>query len=380
MAANANRDEGQKRVEIRGSDDEDSDGNFSEDSLEDLSSILDRVKPRDGAMPSTVSQRGYAATTPKAKRTANAIHQSPLAIIPKHRFDIKALAKDARKDIATQVSSDRLNALGRASPSSFRETSPTSTVANMLPEEESEQAQKVMRAMQRSKPSAQSQLYRYFNRDLPPRGSKLPKECDDRRWKLLVKGDARTREHNLISGLPNMLISKHASQLPDGIFGWLLDEVCVQKSAIIRQEYSAIIAACPEHVSRVLSVERIQQLLFQLGVEDAQDADDTTEPTFSADEEFYKGRDWACLCTYLSLMHTISTAMPLASIVYTIKALMRMAVDQVVLCNIDLLAQFEAALGSLVKMVPVDQWDNLVSINFRADESRLLMKNLVRRA
>lgn len=363
MTTNANRSAGQKPDEIRGSDDEESDGNFSEDSLEDLSTILGRVKPRDGATPSAAGQRGNPATTPRAKRTANAIHQSPLAIIPKHRFDLKALAKDARKDVATQVSSDRLNALGTASPS-FRETSPTSTVANMLPEEEGEQAQKVMRAMQRSKPSAQSQLYRFFSRDLPPRGSKLPKDCDDMRWKLLVKGDARTKEQNLISGLPNMLISKHAEQFPDEIFEWLLDEICVQKSAVIRQEYSAIIAKCPAHVNRVLSVEKIQQLLFQLGVEHAREPDATADPMFSADEAFYKGRDWSCLCTYLSLMSRISAAMTLDSSTYMIGILMRMAVDRVVLCNVDLLVAFEAALDSLVKMIPTDQWDDLVCIKF----------------
>lgn len=351
----------QSTTEIGASDDSGSDDNFSDDSLEDLSTILGRVRPRDGAMPAHAPRPSREAGSPVAKRTASATHTSPLAILPKHKFDLKALAKDARRDFATQASSERLQALVRDPAASLREGSPTSTIPNIFQDDEDGKAEKVMQAVQRSKPAAQNLSYRFFSRNIPPRNSKLPKEAGSSRWQLLTKGDTKAREASIVSGLPRILVSKSREQFPDSIFEWILQEICVQKSVIMRQEYIHIIADCPEHIKRIMTVETIQKMLYQLGAQNTEAPWSETAPQLDGDDNYYQGRDWSCLRSVIQLFGQVATELPSDSCVYVTKALLIMSMDKVVVCNIDVLTAFETAMEQLLDAIPATEWDNFVS-------------------
>jgi hypothetical protein len=180
-------------------------------------------------------------------------------------------------------------------------------------------------------------------------------------WNLLTNGNVLSREQHLISGLPQTMLRKNVG-LPDSVFNWMLDSICVQPSLVIRQEYSNMVASCPEQVGRLLTVKRLQQLFVRLGAK----ATDYSQPgpelaVSRLDGEPYEGRDWSCVQSFISLLGVIATQLSVAAVQYATQALVHMSLDKFLLGNIEVLAEFEYTIQQLATAITSSSWDNFVS-------------------
>ncbi|KAL6874905.1 hypothetical protein J3F83DRAFT_729092 [Trichoderma novae-zelandiae] len=340
--------------EIRASDDEGSDDGFSDDSLADLSALLGRGRPNAA---SSANQPSFS--TPRAKRTATGPYVSPLTIIPKHRFDIKALAKDARRDNAINASSLKAKASTDVSePSSPpRGENFDSAFTDIVREKSGQDAHKVLRAVQRAEPIQSQARYCFFNRDyrVPP-SSPVPKLPKGSPWNLLTQGNSAARERNLTSGVPQTILAKNGG-LPDALFEWILDELCIQKSSLVRREYCNIIHSCPDQVERLLTPERLEELFLRLGATDDIKLRDSEIAVSKQNHEPYQDHDWSNLETLFVLLGMISGHLSVASAIYAAHTLLRVSMDKLLIYNTDLLTAYEEAIESLTNAIPSSSWD-----------------------
>ncbi|KZZ93259.1 hypothetical protein AAL_05644 [Moelleriella libera RCEF 2490] len=353
---------------VIGASDEDdgTDGNFSDDSLEDLSCLLSQSKTTIVvAQQQQEPRRADAQTTlPPAKRTATGISSSTPAIIPRrHKFDLKALAKDALIDEATAEVSLRV----RASAAEAAAAEAEEKTARVMPVEESiaaiilghggPNAQKVLRALQRAEETHSQVRYMFFGADTStqePEAPTLPKSSP---WRLVTHGSARAREQNLISGLPQTILRKNGG-LPDPVFEWLLDALCAHKSGLARHEYCNMIATCPEQVERILTPDRLKGLFVRLGARDMDRSSKTPDASHHDDWKSYLDRDWALVQSLVSLLGRVADQLSIQSAQYALQTLVQLALDRVVVCNMDLLAAFESTMHALAATVPASGWNS----------------------
>ncbi|RKP04507.1 hypothetical protein THASP1DRAFT_21042 [Thamnocephalis sphaerospora] len=342
------------KAEIEASDDDDSNGDYSDDSLEDLSNILGRGK---NAMRTQQGHRDNPYATPKAKRTAIEFHSSPLAIMPRHKFDMKALAKDARRDDATTASSMRVKAAGDSQMDEVASTT-GEAVAEIVKEKSGQDAQKVLRAVKRSEPSHLQPRYCFFREDYtPPEPSPAPKQGKTSPWRLLTQGNSKNIEQHLISGLP-LTIARKSGVLPDAVFEWMLDTLCVHPSMVVRREFGTILASCPEQVGRLVTADRLVELFFRLGARD-HDAELSTLCVQRLDDEPYEDRDWSCLLSFVCLLGVVAGDLSVAAAESATRTLVRLSLDKFLLCNVELLAEYDYAIKKLAEAIPSSSWDNL---------------------
>lgn len=353
-----------QQCEIQASDDEDDFGSSSDDSLVDLSTIIKRGLPGKATQPAARDP----FTTPKAKRTAVEFHASPLAIISKHKFDLKALAKDARQDDAITASSMRAQAFSELSDQQEKKITDEASddvMEGIVKNNTSQDAQKVMRAVKRSEPGQSQLRYCFFSEHYtPPSPSAAPKEFNKGPWRLLTQGDQKTREQHLASGVPLTLLQLQGG-LPDELFEWILDGICVQKSSLVRQEYCNLIANCTDLIEHRITPQRLEELLYRFGAS-SELRQATSETNLSKPSvEPYEGRDWSPLSSFLSLLAAISPCMSQDSIVYASQALLRMSMDKFLIYDINLLTTYEVTIDSLLEAIDQPSWDTFVSCDFR---------------
>ncbi|KKO99745.1 hypothetical protein THAR02_08151 [Trichoderma harzianum] len=338
-------------LEIGASDDDASDGGFSDDSLEDLSALLGRGRPKPASSAAPFD-------TPRAKRTAAVPFVSPAKGALKHKFDLKALAKDARLDNALNASSLKAKASADAAgPSSpTRGESFDLAFADIVKEKSGQDAHKVIRAVQRAEPIQSQSRYCFFDRDykVPP-SSPAPKLASP--WTLLTQGNSAARERNLTSGVPQSILAKNGG-LPDSLFEWILNELCIERSPLIRREYCHIIHGCPDQVERLLTLERLEELFLRLGASDDIKFRDSEITVSKLTNEQYQDRDWSNLESFMTLLSMISGHLSAASAIYASQTLLLMSMDKLLIYNIDLLTVYEDTIESLVNAIPSSSWDS----------------------
>lgn len=356
-----------KKAEIGASDEDDLGSDFSDESFEDLSKLLGKVGRDEKADPKAASRpTRYLPHTPKAKRTGGNLNASPLAIIPKHKFDLKALAKDAKRDDATQASSIRMKSRAEALKEAMdtpRESTPGSVISSVVNDKGADNAHKIMRAVQRAGDGQSNLRYCFFKVEFEAESTKLPLEASDVPWNLVMKGDIKTREQHIVSGLPMAVVLKRGG-MPAAVFDWILDDLCVQKSPLIRQEYCHMLSNCPEQVEAILTSERIQNIFLRLGADERIETVDSPLDLYRPADEPYEGRDWSYLRSVLQLFALIADQLPVSSAMYTLQTLLRMTLDRIFLSNIEILPSLEEAIEKLSTAIPYSYWDNFVSLAF----------------
>ncbi|KAM0356176.1 hypothetical protein ACHAPU_000571 [Fusarium lateritium] len=343
--------------EIQASDDEDDFGSSSDDSLEDLSTILGRGRP--GKVTQSPARNLFA--TPKAKRTAVEFHASPLAIIPKHKFDLKALAKDARQDDATNASSMRAKAFSELDDEGDErmlvDGVSRDAVEDVVKNNVGQDAQKVLRAVQRSQPGQSQLRYCFFCEDyMSPFPKAASKKFDKGPWRLLTQGDHQTREQHLASGVPLTLLQLQGG-LPDELFEWILDELCTQKSTLTRQEHCNLLSSCPDAIERIITPQRLEALLYRFGASPELAQRDSELNVVKSSIEPYGTRDWSPLGSFLSLLTAMSPHMSQESIFHASQTLLRMSMDKFLIYDINILTTYETAIEALLGAIPQHSWD-----------------------
>ncbi|KAL7920830.1 hypothetical protein ACQKWADRAFT_297450 [Trichoderma austrokoningii] len=338
-------------LEIGASDEEEAgDEGISDDSLEDLSALLGRERPGQ-----TPPANRALFSTPKANRTATGPYLSPYR--PKHKFDLKALVKDARRDNAISASSVKAKAAAELS-SPPRGEAFDAVFTDIVKEKSGQDAHKVLRAVQRAEPIQSQPQYCFFRKDfgvLP--SSPAPKLPRDSPWNLLIQGNQAARERSLTSGVPQTILAKKGG-LPDVLFDWILDELCIQRSSLVRREYCIIIGSCHHQVERLLTPGRLEDLFLRLGATDEIKTRDSEIAVSKLNQEPYQDRDWSCLESFLVLLSVVSDHLSTESAIYASQVLLRMSMDKLLIYNIDLLAAYEEATEKLTNAIPRSLWDS----------------------
>ncbi|KAJ0159936.1 hypothetical protein CTA2_8861 [Colletotrichum tanaceti] len=329
---------------IKGSDDDDNDGSFSDDSFPDLD-MLGPTKPRlDG--------------TPKAKRRARMVHKSPLTIQPKHKFDFKTLDAHSRRHDVLFDSPKRPAASGvrpqvvgdlEASPSKARQK--LIEIAGVKNEED---ADKAMKAMERTDAGAPRTNWYFFKKDvnIPGKRATLPKKYAKGPWSFLEK--AETRDQHIMSGMPASLATTIAP--PDELYLWILDMVNVEEVGVIQEEYLRIAAANRKQVKRLVTPQRIEEVLRKLGAAD-HIGDEMLKPVREI-RDVYVNRDWKHLQSFLVWLYWVAAQLSHESVVLAVKMLLRMAADRAILENADILTYHRHAMEGLVNSVEEGLWDD----------------------
>ena len=313
--------------------------------------------------------------TPKAKRTmTSSILSSPLTINPKHKFDMKALAEDALQDDATNASSLRNKEASDAAAAAAADAAAAAAsrgdgggsgdaILDIVQERGGANAHKVMRAVKRG--TNQTQLrYSFFSSTTeptpPPASSTVAGDVSTGPWRLLTSGTAEAREQYLVSGLAQTIIRKMGG-LPEELFDWILDELCVQKSRLMQQEYCDILSHCPRNIERRVTPERLEELFLRLGAAEELKTRGEELPLSKAEGDPYQDRDWSCLRSFIGLLGQMAPHMSLPSVKYAAQTLLRMSMDRFLICTVDVLTEYEKTSLSLLDAFSSSSWDSFVS-------------------
>lgn len=364
---------------IQGSDDEGDDSLSSDDDLPNLFAM-----PKAGPTPSS---RGFnPCVTPKAKRTALDFHSSPLTIMPKHTFDMKALLSHAKSHDAAEISAQRMsNILSEGDP--VDAASPTArTTANLYEtmmgvlsdaEDGNDEVErnKLLRAVKRTEATVDRKRWSFFDRQQNhssvPTSKPFPKGAAKGAWKCLA--DPKTRDHIFSDGLA-YTIQLRRRDLPEEIFLWILDEILIVTSDSLREEYGRLLGVCPEQITLHLDADRLDRLF--LGLDACNEALDQTAKISGVVESnnSYSERNWPRLQSVLSLLSRASSAMAITSLIRAMSILLRLGLDTTVIENIAVRKDFSDAVESLVLAVPIKSWDRFVSATrFRIPTSDLTL-------
>ncbi|KAI1351300.1 hypothetical protein F5Y01DRAFT_128305 [Xylaria sp. FL0043] len=322
--------------EIKGSDDSD------DDSDDSLGSITNALGYRTG--PAAHQRDHNVLSTPQAKRIASGMHRSPLTLQPKkHKFDLKALLSHSREIERTEESVRKADALlaQTEEKSDNPDDSDTENESKRLedaaaqilvgPDDEGARGDKVRRAFKRSKDdeaSSRKHCY-FFTQEEPPSSlgkRPFPRKNVAGRWKCLSK--ASTRRQAFMMALPYTFIAK-GEALPDEIFQWVLDEVCMEQNTELRRQYIYLAELCEDHTRRLVDDMRLYALLEAVGGPKYAREHSKLKSTTEVRQEYLE-RNWSPLVTFLQLLERIAPSLRTASAISAIQLLLRMSMDPVV--------------------------------------------------
>ncbi|KAF8859377.1 hypothetical protein BDZ45DRAFT_650149 [Acephala macrosclerotiorum] len=381
---------------IQNSDNEDED---SESSLEDLSSFLaKRNSERTGQ-----ANDGQAPSTPAASKKQKStydFHSSPLAVLPKYKYDLKTLISHVEEDEATEASSKRVKAMLAArnkseedhpmfhndiakKPSEFAHET---LLESVVGEREDGGANKVKRAMKRTEATiTESRWYFFDTHSSPARQVPFPVASIPESWEAELV-DPNMRYQTFISGFAEDMI-RFGKQLPDELFLWMLDEICYDSSEPLRNSYTNILKASSEQVRHLVDPKKIQTLFINLGASAAYQATIITEkikPVQKADTP-YARRDWANLLSVIKLLGRLSKSLQSATKACVICMLLRMSMDRVVCENIDILDAVQETINRLcLSITDEEEWTkccasicNVLFISVEEHSLRLQMVEVI---
>lgn len=361
-------------AEIAASDDDD-----ESDDFEPLEALL---APRAG--PSTPSKRlgTNNATTPD--RRPGSLFSSPLTIQPRvvRHFAMDDLLKDAKRDSSTEESFKRLqarkedDARGRERPRVGAE-SLRDTLMAAVGDEEDRRLDKVVRAVERTEGTAARRGWFFFRADVgapEPNRFAFPSKLVRG---VYLKKKSVSGPQDLDLRLLDLSLKLKKMALPDELFLWMLDEICVEESDARRDEMSRIIRLHPSGtIPNHITASYLEGLFARLGA-----ADDirsflgntSSEPleTAGAPEEGFYRRDWRNLRAVLETLLAPSRGLGPKSMLYCVQAAMAMAVDPELFHDPEVLLLCRKLLLSVASAFPASEWDDAVSFSLRPSLSFL---------
>jgi len=402
--------------EIKGSDEESDDlgGDDSDSSVESLSAIFGLSKPSPKYERPDIAARGDAVTTPQAKRVASigtlgGGHKSPMTLqqrlrrgmgggssfntvgggsgrpvaATKHKFDMKALLQHTKENERAEESARRAQELidmpevdeddGKDDSGSGSDTKPGGKITSNLREKarvvmqgggngEDDAAEKLVRAIDRTKSKPTRRCCYFFSPDVPlstlrakTKRAHFPLAAATGRWEFLA--DPTTREQSFMHHIPQALIIRSV-KMPKEILTWLVGELCLEPNAQTRLRYTDVLACCGKRVGRLLSTKRLYSMLEALGGPRVRG---TNEKFLSAmeQEEAYAKRDWGPLITYLRTL--VHLAPYLRRPEEAILLLLRMSLDPV--CGTIVRHEHAMAVEALVQCLPKESMPQLAIVS-----------------
>lgn len=344
-------------TEIKESDDDDSDA-----SLESLGEMYGRKSKPSFQRPAAQT------TTPKAKRVASAslhFYRSPMTIRqqPKHKFDMKTLAAHSNQVKATEASSRRAEeAKAKAEKDLEPEADPDKMAGEVLSDEDEGKGDKLAMAIDRTAGDESHLRAYFFNQEDPPYVPRrqFPKAAVKAKpWNILQDSDARNQ--TFIHGLPTALARK-GKELPDELYLWILDEICVEKDLQLRSQYINLASLCHDDTRRLVNEVQLYKMLETIGGPQQSEVNQVCELSPGLSDP-YPGRDWSHLRYFLELLSLIAPNLASETKVDAINLLLRLSLDPVVTTVAGLQASYAKAMLALVTSLPVpgELWNDCVS-------------------
>lgn len=363
-------------TEIAASDDNDS------DEFEPLEALL---APRAGpSTPSAKRVNTNQVSTPD--RRPGGLFSSPLTIQPRVRhFAMDDLLKDAKRDSSTEETYKRLQARredepkGRAGPK-LEGNALRDTLMETVGDEEDHRLDKVVRAVERTERTSTKQGWYFFK---PDAGSEEPNRYPfpaKRLRAICGKKAAVNSPKDLDIRLLGFSLKLRREMLPDELFLWMLDEVCVEKSDMRRDEMCRIMNLHrPSSIPGQMTPKYLEGLLMRLGAsEDIRtfrgNKSKKAVKVVSAPEEGLYKRDWRCLCSVLETLLTMLGELPPDTMLYCVQVVLAISVDSELLHDPDVLLLCRKLLLSITSAFPSSQWDNAVSCSTLARTNHLLTR------
>lgn len=355
--------------EVPGSDNEDSD---SDSSLEDLSVLLQSHHPENSLKKLADSQ---APSTPVHSRAIRNVrfHTSPLPVLPKYKFDLKSLARQAQKDDATEASSKRVKAMMTPNEETTSNISPQPSksskiskvshhhelLESVVADTEGGEVHKVTRALKRTEATLPEYRWYFFETQVKPSKpvrSEFPKASIPETWHDVLK-DPQMRYQTFVSGFAEDMVG-FKNTLPDEIFMWMIDELCWESDNALRNSYSGIIRASSEQISRLVVPNVIQRMFRNLGgTSGATTISQVIQPVHKITSP-YGSRNWANLRSVVKFLGQVSGPLHQTSRIHSLSMLLRLAVDRVVSDNIDLYDLVQQTIFRLCRYdMPDDSWE-----------------------
>ncbi|KAE8450336.1 hypothetical protein EG329_006764 [Mollisiaceae sp. DMI_Dod_QoI] len=362
----SNNDSNSERV-IENSDDEDED---SDSSLEDLGALL-AARSSERAKQAA---NGRTPSTPVASRqqkTTYDFHSSPLAVLPKYKFDMKSLISHVEADEATEASSKRVKAMlaGRNENEDdlpmFHDEEAADSAAfahgalldSVVAEREDGGAHKVKRALMRTEATVTDKSWYFFDTSSSPANKQepFPVASVPKSWQAEFV-DPKIRYQTFISGFAEDMVA-FGKKLPDELFLWMLDEICFEPSDPLRNAYTFVLKASSEQVSRLVDPKLVQRLFDNLGAAShATNIFDRAKPVQRLSTP-YAHRDWANLLSTVRLLGRLSKSLMLAAKSCSICMLLRMSMDKLVSENIEILDTVQETINRLcLSITDEDEW------------------------
>ncbi|KAK1758473.1 hypothetical protein QBC47DRAFT_317745 [Echria macrotheca] len=381
--------------------DEDYDQDSSDDDLPDLFAA-----PARKVIPAPPARTGPPCATPRAKRTALGMHSSPLTIMPKHRFDIKALMRHAEADQAVEESAQRMEsalapksvAAGGA-PSTTHAGGPFASGAKPLttlhetmmnafsePEDSQEEGarDKLLRAVQRTEATVDRPAFHFFDPEDP--GQKddggglsieakplFPSKAATGIWAFLAQP-----KHHLEFFEDGVVyhVQESMGGLPDEIFLWVLRQVSAEQSKKLRDEYLRLLSLCPDQAGRMVDQEIITLLFRETGASERvlnPSSRSGSGSTAGKAEAQSSQRDSSRLRWVIQALMQISQGLGLPALIYSVDILLCLAMDNIMYEDQGVAADYRDALYWLIHAVPEESWDEFcgevcTSLHARVEE------------
>ncbi|KAH8601262.1 hypothetical protein B0O99DRAFT_252715 [Bisporella sp. PMI_857] len=348
---------------VRGSDDEDGE---SDSSLEDLSVLLQTQRP-DGA--SNLNPSLKVASTPapsKSTRASNSkFHTSPLAVLPKYKFDMKSLATNTKKDDAIEASSKRFKAIDDFKP--LKDITNRSTLSrhtnlleSVVAETDGAELHKVTRAIKRTEATLpEFRFYFFETQPKSPKSEKhpFPNKAISPAWRDELK-DPLIRYQTFVSGFAEDMVGM-GKALPDEIFLWMLNEICIESDDVLRTSYCNVLRQSHDQIKRLVVPETVRNMFSELRAQSSSIDLDQKVRTVPELPTPYPKLEWANLRTAVRLFGIISKTLQQDARTHIVCMLLRMSLDRAAFDNIDVFDMVQETLFRLCRYVPSPSWNKV---------------------
>ncbi|ESZ91481.1 hypothetical protein SBOR_8142 [Sclerotinia borealis F-4128] len=351
---------------VPGSDEED-DSAFSDSSLEDLNVIFktNRRAPAttSSSTPAPVTSR--ASMSRKLPVTTNKL--SPSAVRTQHKFDMKYLMGTAAADEALEAKERRLEELaqedtemGDDDPGAFSDGVHGNILRELNEEKEEgdgKDVQKVMNAIERTEAMNVGSRWYFFETDRIPtvKRQPFPKALLPINWKNDL-AEPQNRHQTFVSGFAENMVA-YGKILPDEIIQWILDDICMEDQADLRNSYSSIMRVSGEQVHRLVTPEIIRNMFKSIGAtSSAITLTDKINPRPEISDA-YSHHPWSKVRALIDLINLIAKYLQQETRLEIICILLRLGIDPILLERVDLFSSVQSTLHNLCLFIDPDSWE-----------------------
>jgi hypothetical protein len=220
----------------------------------------------------------------------------------------------------------------------------------------------VTRALNRTEATLPEHRWYFFeshSKVIKPERSPFPTDSIPENWRDDLN-DPQLRYQTFISGFAEDMVG-FGKALPDEIFMWMIDELCLEPRHALRNSYSNVLSVSSDQISRLVVDTVIQKMFRDLGgTLTAITVSQIIQPVPRIINP-YRKHDWAELRSLVKFLGQASKSLQHKARIYVMCMLLRMGVDRVVLGNVDLYDLVLDTIFRLCRHVPHDSWEIFVS-------------------